>query len=46
MGKVAKILKNIRYQGYISFESLSHGDPKEIVTEMFRSFEREYSNLG
>jgi sugar phosphate isomerase/epimerase len=46
MGKVAKILKNIKYQGYISFESLSDGDPKEIVTKMFRSFEREYSNLS
>lgn len=46
MGKVANILKNIKYRGYVSFESLSNGDPKEIVTRMFRTFTEEYEKLN
>ena len=42
MKKIATILRNQAYQGYISFESLSDGDPKEIVTTMFNSFKTEY----
>lgn len=45
MRKIAKIIKNQGYQGYISFESLSKGDPKEIISSMFNSFKAEYENL-
>ena len=45
MKRIATILKNQNYQGYISFESLSDGDPKEIITSMFKSFKAEYENL-
>ncbi len=42
MDKIAAILKKENYQGYISFESLSDGDPKQIVREMFESFQQAY----
>lgn len=45
MKKIAAIIKNQSYQGYISFESLTDGDPKEIVSSMFDSFKKEYGNL-
>lgn len=45
MKRIATILKNQNYQGYISFESLSDGDPKQIITSMFNSFRAEYENL-
>jgi sugar phosphate isomerase/epimerase len=45
MDKVARILKNTNYQGYVSFESLADGDPKEIVTRMYRSFKEAYNKL-
>jgi sugar phosphate isomerase/epimerase len=45
MKRIATILKNQGYQGYISFESLSEGDPKQIITSMFNSFRAEYENL-
>ena len=45
MKKIAKIIKNQGYQGYISFESLSDGDPKQIITSMFNSFKTEYKKL-
>ena len=44
-GYIATILKNQGYKGYISFESLSDGDPKQIITSMFNSFKSEYENL-
>jgi sugar phosphate isomerase/epimerase len=45
MKKIATILKENNYKGYISFESLTKGDPKEIVTRMFNDFEAEYKKL-
>lgn len=42
MKKIAKILKDVNYTGYISFESLTDGDPKQIVTSMFNDFRTEY----
>lgn len=42
MEKIAAILKDTNYQGYISFESLTDGDPKEIVTSMFNDFRSAY----
>jgi sugar phosphate isomerase/epimerase len=40
--RIATIIKNSNYQGYVSFESLSEGDPKEIITEMFSTFKNAY----
>jgi sugar phosphate isomerase/epimerase len=45
MKKVAAIISNQGYQGYISFESLSDGDPKKIIRSMFDSFKVEYDKL-
>jgi len=45
MNKIARIIKNQGYQGYISFESLSAGDPKPIITSMFNSFKTAYEKL-
>ena len=45
MKKVASIIKNQGYQGYISFESLSDGDPKQIIANMFNTFRTEYDQL-
>ncbi len=45
MKKIAKILKEINYTGYISFESLTDGDPKQIVTSMFNDLRTEYEKL-
>ena len=45
MKKIAAILKESNYKGYVSFESLTEGDPKEIVTRMFNDFKAEYGKL-
>jgi sugar phosphate isomerase/epimerase len=45
MKKIASILKKEGYQGYISFESLSDGDGKKIVNEMFDSFREGYNQV-
>jgi sugar phosphate isomerase/epimerase len=45
MKKIAPILKENNYKGYISFESLTEGDPKEIVTRMFTDFKSAYYNF-
>jgi sugar phosphate isomerase/epimerase len=45
MKKIAAIVSAQGYQGYISFESLSDGDPKQIVSSMFNSFKTEYEKL-
>jgi sugar phosphate isomerase/epimerase len=42
MKKIATILKDVNYTGYISFESLTEGDPKQIVTSMFNDFRAAY----
>ncbi|WP_299064179.1 sugar phosphate isomerase/epimerase family protein [uncultured Polaribacter sp.] len=43
MKKIATILKKTNYRGYVSFESLTEGDPKEIVTRMFHDFNNAYN---
>jgi sugar phosphate isomerase/epimerase len=43
--RMASIIKNQGYQGYVSFESLSDGDPKEIITDMLNTFKAEYERL-
>ncbi|REG79584.1 sugar phosphate isomerase/epimerase family protein [Algoriphagus antarcticus] len=45
MKKLAPIIRNQGYQGYISFESLSDGDPKQIVSSMFIAFRTAYEKL-
>jgi len=45
MKKIAAILKETSYTGYISFESLTDGDPKQIVTSMYQDFKAEYEKL-
>ena len=45
MKKIAKILKDVNYKGYISFESLTKGDPKQIVTSMYTDFIGAYDKL-
>lgn len=45
MKKIAAIVNTQGYQGYVSFESLSDGDPKQIVSSMFNSFKTEYEKL-
>ena len=45
MKKIARILKDANYTDYISFESLTDGDPKQIVTSMFNDFRTEYEKL-
>lgn len=45
MKKIATIIKHQGYQGYISFESLIDGDPKQIVSSMFNTFRTEYEKL-
>jgi len=42
MAKMAALIKKHNFRGYISFESLSDGDPKEIVTSMLEEFRRVY----
>ena len=42
MKKIATILKETNYKGYVSFESLTEGDPKQIVTRMFTDFKSAY----
>jgi len=45
MKKIVSIIQNQGYQGYISFESLSDGDPKQIISSMFNAFRDEYEKL-
>lgn len=42
MEKIAAILKEVNYTGYISFESLTDGDPRQIVTGMVNDFRAAY----
>jgi sugar phosphate isomerase/epimerase len=46
MKKIAQILRNGDYSGYVSFESLSDGDPKQIVKKMHQSLKMEIDRLG
>ncbi len=45
MKKITAILKENNYKGYVSFESLTEGDPKEIVTRMFNDFNDAYNTV-
>jgi len=44
MDKLSKIIIQSGYTGYVSFESLSDKDPREVVASMFASFKRAYDN--
>jgi len=43
MKQMASIIKRHNYRGYVSFESLSEGDPKTIIKDMLGEFKKEYS---
>ena len=43
MSKMASIIKRHNFRGYVSFESLSDGDPKEIIKDMVYDFKREFN---
>lgn len=43
MAKMASLIKRHGFNGYISFESLSDGDPKVIIKEMLGEFKREFN---
>jgi sugar phosphate isomerase/epimerase len=45
MNRMAAVLHASDYSGYVSFESLSDGDPKEIVTTMFRDFKTAFEKI-
>ncbi|WP_420460917.1 sugar phosphate isomerase/epimerase family protein [Neolewinella sp.] len=45
MQRLAAIIKAVGYRGYLSFESLSAGDPQQIVTSMFKDFRAAYERL-
>ena len=45
MNKLSKIISRTNYSGYVSFESLSKGDPKETVTQMFAAFKEAIESL-
>lgn len=45
MDKLSKILHRHKYTGYVSFESLTDGDPKEIVADMHTSFRKSYEKI-
>lgn len=36
--RIAKIIQDSNFQGYVSFESLQQGNTKEIIKEMFSTF--------
>lgn len=40
LARIASIISNSNYRGYVSFESLSEGDPKEIIANMFMDFKK------
>lgn len=42
IAKIASVIKKSNYQGYVSFESLSEGDHKEIIKDMFATFKNAY----
>lgn len=43
MSKMASMIKQHDFRGYVSFESLSDGNPKEIIKEMVYDFKREFN---
>ena len=44
MAKMARMIKKQGFQGYVSFESLSEGDPKAIIKNMLTDFKGEFEN--
>ncbi|AZQ59176.1 sugar phosphate isomerase/epimerase [Maribacter sp. MJ134] len=44
MSKMATMIKKQGFQGYVSFESLSDGNPKEIIKNMLMDFRGEFEN--
>lgn len=45
MKRVAEIIKNEGYQGYVSFENLSEENPKQNISRIIDSFRKEYEKL-
>ena len=45
MDTIAKIISKTDYKGYISFESLSDGNPKELVAQMFNDFKLAFEKI-
>ncbi|MBC2844667.1 sugar phosphate isomerase/epimerase family protein [Winogradskyella flava] len=43
MAKMAAMIKRHNFRGYVSFESLSDGNPKEIIKEMLAEFKMEFN---
>ena len=43
MAKMAAMIKKQGFQGYVSFESLSEGNPKVIIKEMLEEFINEFN---
>lgn len=43
MVKMATMIKRHNFRGYVSLESLSDGDPKVIIKDMFTEFKREFN---
>lgn len=43
MQKMAALIKESDFRGYVSFESLSDGNPKTIIKEMLEEFKKEYN---
>ncbi len=44
LAKMATMIKKQGFQGYVSFESLSDGNPKEIIKNMLMDFRGEFEN--
>jgi len=42
MAKMADMIKRHNFRGYVSFESLSDGNPKEIIKDMLAEFKKEF----
>lgn len=45
MKRVAEIIDNEGYQGYVSFENLSEDNPKQNIKKIIDSFRNEYDKL-
>lgn len=43
MAKMAAMIKRHDFRGYVSFESLSDGEPKAVIKEMLDEFKREFN---
>jgi hypothetical protein len=39
------MIKRHDFRGYVSFESLSDGNPKTIIKEMLGDFKKEYNKI-